>query len=308
MSVASTPDRPEEIGRIPITASIVGVQKAATSTMHTMLTRHRLVAPTFQNDPARAGRKWHFAGKELHFFDDEERDWSAPDYAHYYGSKTQEQQEIALDATPSYILWPGALERMRAFNPEMRLVASFRDPIERAFSQWSMGRKQKNAYPEFSRAIEEYDDESMLDRVPPGAGKWTVHRKSMVIRGLYGAQLERGLAQFDREHWLFLNFSEWVRDYTGALDQLTDFLGIHRFRQYPPLRLNPTPEAHEGTPPSEADIEKLVARYTDDLALFERLSGFDVSSWPTRRIAVGDLTAAEQADKFARKFVSDDDD
>ena len=51
-----------------------------------------------------------------------------------------------------------------------------------------------------------------------------------------------------------------------------------------------------------------MARYTDDLALFERLSGFDVSSWPTRRIAVGDLTAAEQADKFARKFVSDDDD
>ena len=112
-----TQGRPEEIGRIPITASIVGVQKAATSTMHTMLTRHRLVAPTFQNDPARAGRKWHFAGKELHFFDDEERDWSAPDYAHYYGSKTQEQQEVAVDATPSYILWPGALERMRAFNP-----------------------------------------------------------------------------------------------------------------------------------------------------------------------------------------------
>ena len=130
----------------------------------------------------------------------------------------------------------------------------------------------------------------------------------MVIRGLYGAQLERGLAQFPREQWLFLNFSEWVRDYTGALDQLTDFLGIHRFRQYPPLRLNPTPEAHEGTPPSEADIEKLVARYSDDLALFERLSGFDVSSWPTRRIAVGELSAAEQADKFARKFVSDDDD
>ena len=68
----------------------------------------------------------------------------------------------------------------------------------------------------------------------------------MVIRGLYGAQLERGLAQFPREQWLMLNFAEWVRDYQARLDQLTDFLGIHRFRQYPPLRLNPTPEAPRG--------------------------------------------------------------
>jgi sulfotransferase family protein len=302
--VANGPERPEEAGRIPITASIVGVQKAATSTMHTMLTRHRLVAPTVPNDPARADRRWHFAGKELHFFDDEERDWSAPDYSHYCGTKVEEQQELAIDATPSYIMWPGALARMRAYNGGMKLVASFRDPIERAFSQWSMGRKQKNAYPEFSQAIEEYDDESMLDRLPPGAGRWTVHRKSMVIRGLYGAQLERGLAQFDRSQWLMLNFSEWVRDYTGALDRITDFLGIHRFRKYPPLRLNPTPERHEGTPPSAADIEKLVVRYTDDLALFEKLSGFDVSAWPTRRIATGEMAAADLASKFARKFVT----
>ncbi len=287
---------------MPITASIIGVQKAATSTMHTMLTRHRLVAPTFANDPTRADRNWHFAGKELHFFDDEEKDWSAPDYSHYYGTAIRPKQQIAVDATPSYILWPGALERMAAFNPQMQLIASFRDPIERAFSQWSMGRKQKNAYPEFSQAIEDFDDESMLDRVPTGAGKWTVHRRSMVIRGLYGAQLERGLPHFGRGQWLMLNFAEWVRDYQSALDEITDFLGLHRFRSYPPLRLNPTPESHHGTPPSVADIEKLVERYRDDLAQFERLSGFDVSSWATRRIAAGEMEPAELVAKFARKF------
>ncbi|GAA2134060.1 sulfotransferase [Nocardioides bigeumensis] len=296
-------ERARELGRIPITASIVGVQKAATSTMHAMLVRHRLVAPTFQNDPARQERNWHFANKELHFFDDEERDWSAPDYSHYYGSRMQEQQTIAVDATPSYVMWPGALARMRAYNPDMLLVASFRDPIERAFSQWSMGRGQRNPYPEFRDAIEQFDDESMLDHVPPGAGRWSVHRRSMVIRGLYGAQLVRGLAQFPREQWLMLNFSEWVRDYTAALDAITDHLGLHRFRRYPPLGHNPTPEEHTGVPPTADDIERLVARYADDLTLFEQLSGLDVSSWPTRRIATGSMPAEELADKFARRFV-----
>lgn len=295
----------DELGRLPITFSIVGVQKGATTTLHSLLMRHRQVAPTYQNDPARADRRWHFGGKELHFFDDEERDWEHPDYRYYYGTKIAKQQKIAGDATPSYILWPSALERMRAYNPDMKLVACFRDPIERAFSQWSMGRKQRNAYPEFSQAIDEFNDESMLDRVPPGAGRWTVHRKSMVIRGLYGRQLERGYRYFGPEQWALFNFTELVRDHSTALDRLTDHLGLHRYRRYPPLPHNPTPERQEGTPPTGQDVERLVERYTDDLTLFEKLSGLDVSAWPTRRIAAGEMTAAELAGRFAAKFVTD---
>jgi len=193
---------------------------------------------------------------------------------------------------------------MHRYDPDLRLVASFRDPIERAFSQWSMERERKNRYPEFSEAIELYDDESMLDRVPPGAGRWTVHRRSMVIRGLYGAQLERGLAQFDRSQWQLVDFAELVRDYTAALDRLTDFLELHRYRKYPALPTNPTPQKQVGTPPSADDIRRLVDRYNCDLALFEDLSGLDVSAWTTRRIEVGELSAAELADTFARKFVA----
>lgn len=294
--------------RLPITFSIVGVQKGATSTLHNLLMRHRQVAPTFQNDPARAQHKWHFGGKELHFFDDEERDWARPDYRHYYGTRTAAHQTVAGDATPSYIMWPHALERMRSFDPAMLLVASFRDPIERAFSQWSMGRKQKNPYPAFRDAIRDFDDESMLDAVPPGSGRWSVHRRSMVIRGLYGRQLERGLSIYPAGQWALFNFTELVGDYTAALDRLTDHLGLHRYRRYPVLPHNPTPESHEGAPPTPEDVERLVERYAEDLALFERLSGLDVSAWPTRRIAVGEMSAGDLAAKFAGKFATHDDD
>lgn len=301
--------RPEslESGRLPITFSIVGVQKGATSTLHNLLMRHRQVAPTFQNDPARVARKWHFGGKELHFFDDEERDWTRPDYSHYYGTRTAAHQRIAGDATPSYIMWPQALQRMRAFDPAMLLVASFRDPIERAFSQWSMGRMQRNPYPEFADAITAYDDESMLEQVPAGSGRWSVHRRSMVVRGLYGRQLERGFSLFPPEQWALFGFTELVGDYTAALDRLTDHLGLHRYRRYPVLPHNPTPQSHVGAVPTPDDISRLVERYAEDLALFERLSGLDVSSWPTRRIANGEMVAAELAERFARKFGTDSD-
>ena len=41
--------------------------------------------------------------------------------------------------------------------------------------------------------------------------------------------------------------------------------------------------------PTVAAIEGLVEWYADDLVLFERLSGLDTSSWPTRRVIDGTL-------------------
>src|SRR5215203_4509645 len=129
---------------LPVSFAIVGVQKAATSTLHTMLVRHRHIA---RGD-----------AKELHFFDDERLDWSAPDYRRYAVRRTHPGQRIAGDATPSYIWWPGALGRMHRYNPDMRLIASFRDPIERAFSQWSMERHRQPSYPGFSESIQMFGD------------------------------------------------------------------------------------------------------------------------------------------------------
>ncbi len=273
--------------RLPISFAIVGVQKAATSTMHTMLVRHRHVAR------ARA--------KELHFFDDERLDWSAPDYSAYAADRTTPGQRIAGDATPSYLLWPAALERMHRYDPGMRLVASFRDPIERAFSQWSMERKRLADWPAFHEAIERFGDLSVLDGFPAGKTSREVRRTTMVARGLYGRQLERGLGVFPREQWLLVSFRSFVTSPGSVLDSLVDFLGIGAWNRYPSLRSNPTPRDQAGPAPTAADMERLVEVYADDLALFSRLSGIDVSDWPTTRIAAGTLAPGDLAADLARK-------
>lgn len=286
---------------IPITFAIVGVQKAATSTMHTMLTKHRLVAAIHENR-LHPGRMKAFGRKELHFFDDEARDWDRPDYSLYHAVRTKRPQRIAGDATPIYLFWPRALERMHAFNPDMRLVASFRDPIERAVSQWAMESKRRRPYPGFSECIETMDDESLIHQIPAQAHGWWVHRHSLVPRGLYGVQLRRGLEIYDRSQWLLLSFRDFINDYTAVLDRLTDHLGIHRFRNYPKLRENPTPRDQEGEPISAEDMRRLADRYADDLAEFEGLSGIDTATWPTRQLLDGRLDAAELAERFSRKL------
>jgi hypothetical protein len=283
--VSTAPPTSDE--HLPISFAIVGVQKAATSTLHSMLVRHRHIA------------RGH--AKELHFFDDERLDWSAPDYSRYRVRRTNPGQLLAGDATPSYIFWPHALERMHRYNSSMRLIASFRDPIERAFSQWSMERKRKPSYPGFSESIRMFGDLSLLQGLPPDKTSREMRRAAMVVRGLYGAQLRRGLTVFDRSQWLLLPFRRLVAQPDAVLDDIAAYLGIGAWRRYPPLRTNPTPRDQAGPPPTADDMLRLTDIYADDLGLFASLSGFDVSDWPTARIAAGTLDPADLAAELARK-------
>jgi hypothetical protein len=54
-------------------------------------------------------------------------------------------------------------------------------------------------------------------------------------------------------------------------------------------------------PPTLEDINRLAELYAPDLELLSRLSGLDVSAWPTRQVVEGRLTAADFADRLARK-------
>jgi hypothetical protein len=275
---------------VPVGFAVVGVQKAATSTLHSVLSRHPEIAPT--------------AKKELHFFDDEKRDWSRPDYAGYSGRRTSSEQRAAFDATPVYLFWPEALVRMRAYSPEMRLIASFRDPVERAFSQWMMQRERTSRTPDFdalvSRSLDAGDP-----RVPPD--EWRTSRsrtRSVVARGFYGHQLARGLTLYPRSQWLLLDFVDVVGDQAGVCSRITDFMGLRPFASLPPpeqRRKSAQLEDVDPRTPSPAVLERLAAAYAPDLDEFEGLSGLTTAHWPTRRLNSGDLDSVEWAERFRRK-------
>ena len=76
--------------------------------------------------------------KEAHYFDDEGEDWGDPGYERYHAMFPDWDGRPRGEVTPSYIYWPGCLERIAAYNPGMKLVFIFRDPVERAWSQWKM--------------------------------------------------------------------------------------------------------------------------------------------------------------------------
>jgi hypothetical protein len=136
--------------------------------------------------------------KEVHFFDDETQDWGRPDLARYHGLFPPGDGPAG-EATPIYCYWPGSLERIAAYNPDMRIVLLLRDPVARAWSHWRMEYARGAEREPFAWCIR--DGRRRLFDADP----WGHHREfSYVERGFYGEQVARLLELFPRDQVLVL--------------------------------------------------------------------------------------------------------
>lgn len=194
---------------------IAGVQKGGTTALFDYLTDYPdLTLP---------------ATKELHFFDDETRDWVSPDYDVYHA---QFPEVAAADAgrpcgeaTPIYLWWPNSLERIAAYNPAMRLIVSLRDPVQRAWSHWRMEYARGVETQPFAWCVRE-GRQRAFDAGPPDH-LWGHHREfSYVERGFYGEQMARLLGLFPREQVLVLTAEALKAEPAATLAQVRAFLDL----------------------------------------------------------------------------------
>ncbi len=214
--------------------------------------------------------------KEAHFFDDEDQNWDRPDEAAYH-ALFPDRPGLWGEATPIYLYWPNAIERIARYNPAMRMILIFRDPVERAWSHWKMEYAKRKEREPFAWCIREG-----RARLTPGDPQAPGHHRvvSYVERGYYGAQVERLLRSFPRNQCLFLRSEDLRSDPAGTIASICDFLGVVE-----PGELLPR-SAHEARTdiayPSRltgADRALLERLYLEDMARFEVLTGIDTAAW-----------------------------
>ncbi len=182
----------------------IGVQKAGTSTLHSLLSAH----PHLES-----GQQ-----KELHYFDRGDQH-SLKNYLLQFPGK----QAVKLDVTPAYVFYPGALKRIHDTLPikDTSIILILRDPVARAYSHYLKSRRNGLEKRSFATAFK-WEQRRMK------RSDLQFRENSYFERGKYAAQVERLLQLFPREQVHIILFEEFVGEQQKTMDDLCDFLGLMR--------------------------------------------------------------------------------
>ncbi len=230
---------------------------------------------------------------------------SGGQYRHLFEDARPDQ--VTGECSPQYLTRPPACGRIRQMIPDVKLIALLRNPIDRAFSDYSMFVRDGLEDATFAEAVRR-----PYTVGPPG---------HYVATGMYGRQLLPYVSAFPEEQLRVLLYDDWVADPQSVLRSLFDWLGVdHGFepdvsqrfnasgipataavakayeakrRLQPflkPLVRNRFPQvrhfvmerlerglSHDG---AALDVRRKLAHlYVDDVALLSELLGRDLSHW-----------------------------
>ena len=110
------------------------------------------------------------------------------------------------EASTHYFWYPDAPSRMHAYNPDMRLVFSLRDPVRRAYSDYTA---------KLSRAGEVMSFRDVVDS-----------DTTLLAHSRYHTNLKRFLDVFPREQIHVIVFDDFIADRYAVLAGICAFLGV----------------------------------------------------------------------------------
>ena len=113
------------------------------------------------------------------------------------------------ELSPMYFASPQARERIAKHLPECKIICSFRDPVERAYSNYRLLRRIVSTKVDFERAA--------------------TTRGDLLESSRYGTHLADWFDTFGRERVLVLIYDDLESSPQAFLDSVCDFIGIARF-------------------------------------------------------------------------------
>jgi hypothetical protein len=240
---------------------VAGVQKAGTTAIHDFLAQHPHVA--LLRDQA-----LHFFDKEEHFGSNRAGLVTEPDYGVLLGNfDSGWRWRVAGEVTADYLYYPKALERIARYNPDMKVIVSLRNPVDRAFSQWNMRREKGQEPLEFLDALKR-DQKKGIWRGPRG--------NAYIARSLYSVQLEKLYNLFPRNQVLALKYEEFRRNPFDAVDCVFDFIGVKRMRNLRNRQRNVGSYSRKLTS-EERECGSVI--FEEDITNVENFLGWDCSDW-----------------------------
>ena len=201
--------------------AIVGAQKSGSSSLNYYLHQHPQVKQTF--------------GKELHYFTGsiiENLDTYAKGgiwyQAHFPFKSSLKQSDICVDATPLYLFNPLSAKRIYQSNPDFKIIALLRDPVDRAISHYFHSKKMGQETLSIEAALLKEDERLNNAITNKNYTDPAFRTHSYQARGLYWQQIQNFLQYFDKEQMMFINSDDFFNETAQTMKQVFTFLGIDK--------------------------------------------------------------------------------
>ncbi len=188
---------------------IVGAMRCGTTSLYRYLGDHPDVT---------------MAPKELGFFT-EHFDRGLGWYETQFDAKPA---QLRGEATADYLARDSAMQRLASTAPHAKLIASLRNPVERAWSHYLLLRERGKETRSFAAALDDELARIATDGPEARGAIYTLH-------GLYDVHLQRALALYPRDRLLVSVFERMAADPASSYQSMCRFLGIDA--DYVPQRL-----------------------------------------------------------------------
>jgi hypothetical protein len=203
---------------------IIGAQRSGTTSLYNYLQALSCIGPA--------------STKEVHFFDRRFHrglSWYRGHFPtrieKYYAQYLQEQQAFLTgEATPCYLFYPHAPERVGKMLPNVKLIVLLRNPVDRAYSQYYHAIELGFATLSFEEAIEREEERAARERekILKDGRYYSVEymERGYLSRGVYVDQLQVWMSLLPREQFLILKSEDFYADPATSLRQVLTFLNV----------------------------------------------------------------------------------
>lgn len=180
---------------------IIGSQKAGTTTIYNVFKKHPQI---FLSEE-----------KEANFFFLDHIYKKGIDHYKKFFKNAKYHFDAIGEASPGYICHPFAPLRIKKYLPDVKLILTVRNPIERAYSQyWDSRRKLEE-----SLTFKETLFIALSDNYEPG-------KRGYFSRGIYIRYIERYLKYFGRKQLLILVFDDMIDNPLSVYKMCFRFLNV----------------------------------------------------------------------------------
>jgi len=195
---------------------IIGVQKGGTTSLSNYLIQHPSIHPALH--------------KEIHFFDrhfERGLNWYKANFPtqfqKYIFKNLQNKEFLTGEATPDYIFHEFVPNHIRKELPNVKLVVTLRNPVDRAYSHYNMRVSTGDEKLSFEQALTKENE-----RIIKGGHDLVLfsYRK----RGLYAEQLLNWMNYFPKEQFFIVEINELEKNPQVVYNEICNFLNIKKIK------------------------------------------------------------------------------